>query len=699
MTRGRRTLVVVVGWVGLRASTAVAAEPPAVATPVAPYETVVTAAPRTAEEPELDRAAAASVVLPAESPRARDDLGDLLAEVPGVTVTRSGGVGDFATITMRGSNPEEVRIYIDGVPVNVAAGGSVDLSTLPIGDVERVEVYRGATPIAFGESALGGIVSITTRTPGAPRASARAGGGSFGTVFGDASVGGGLGPLRLYAGLHGLHTDGNFPYRSDNGTVFDPADDATLLRQNNGLRQLDGVLRAVLDLPGRREIGLGVMGIWREHGLSGQGIFNTLSAPSIATARALGYAGYESRDDLGMGSRLRGQLFFSGLRDDFTDPAGAVGPIPAVTHDTTQSFGSTVMASKAVSSWARATAVTEGRRETFHPVNELDPMPVGVPAERLVGTAGLELDLWWRRIDLEIIPSARMEVVRDTVSGRDLLFARHRPASAPITRALPLARLGLVRPLGPWMALKGNAGRYARVPSFRELYGNNGVLLGNPILLPEIGWNADAGASFHPVGHRVKLDGRVALFGALVEDLIEWEMNAQGQARADNVSRARIWGLEQELRLAVGRRVLVTGQVTYTDARDAGEMPARRGRQLPGRPRYHGYLRPELRHLFNRSWVSAGVYLEGDLRAGTFGDSNNQWAVPSRLLMGAGVNVDMPRAGMRLAVSGRNLGDSRTFGESRDFDTINYPLPGRSLFLSLMWSGDFRRPENANNKE
>ena len=180
--------------------------------PTPPHnETVVTAPALIATAPREDRSAAATVLVPRESPRAADDLGSLLLEVPGANVTRTGGVGAFSTLSLRGSNPDEVRVFVDGIPLNQAVGGAVDLSTLPLGDVERIEVYRGSAPIVFGESALGGIVSITTRTPGEAQATARLGGGSFGTMYAGATGGGALGPLRLYLGLHALRAHNDFP--------------------------------------------------------------------------------------------------------------------------------------------------------------------------------------------------------------------------------------------------------------------------------------------------------------------------------------------------------------------------------------------------------------------------------------------------------------------------------------------------------
>lgn len=658
-----------------------------VAAPVSPpapvFQTIVVAAPPPEAAPRADSIAAASVVFPANSPRAFDDLGDLLVEVPGVNVTRSGGVGDFATVSLRGSNPDEVRFYVDGVPLAVASGGSIDLSTLPLGDVERIEIYRGTTPIGFAESALGGIVAITTRAPSGPsRFTLRAGAGSFGTRFGDATASGSAGRLHVYAGAHAIAAGSGFEYFNDNGTAANPSDDIiNAVRRNDRLSQADGTLRAAIDLRGRRQLGLGLVAFAREHGLPGAGIGKPAQAQFNA-ARGIAYASYDSRDDLGAGGRLHAQLFASAQRDRFIDPLGQIGAIAARTDDTTVSVGSTANASRPLTDWARVAAMAEVRRETFQPVNQLEATPVGVPAERLVGAGGLETDFWWRRIDLDIVPSARVEVVRDIVTGRDSTFQRQRPASAPIVHTLPIVRLGLSRPLGARATLKGNVGRYGRAPSFLELYGDTGAMLGNPLLRPEIGWNGDLAAEYRAGGEHTSIAGRTGLFAARVDDLIEWVPISYSQVRVDNIGRARIWGAEQDLDLDLGRRVRVTGQATYLDARDASDSAAHAGKQLPLRPRVHAYLRPQLRRLaLGRALVGA-AYVEGELQSGAYHDSADVVPIDRRPLLGAGVQVEAPRAGLRLALSAKNLTNVQ------GFDVEQYPLPGRSIFLSLMWSNE-----------
>ena len=137
------------------------------------YETVVVATPAVDETPREDRAASASVITQDRTPRAAESVPQLLSEQAGVIVTRLGGMGSTATISLRGSTANQVLVYVDGVPLNTATGGGVDLGAIPIGDVERIEIYRGMSPIAFGASAIGGVVSITTAVPKDNRARAR----------------------------------------------------------------------------------------------------------------------------------------------------------------------------------------------------------------------------------------------------------------------------------------------------------------------------------------------------------------------------------------------------------------------------------------------------------------------------------------------------------------------------------------------
>jgi outer membrane cobalamin receptor len=646
------------------------------------FQTTVTAPAATVTAPREDRAAAASVVLPAQSPRAYDDVGSLLLQVPGVTVARTGSSQAFSTITLRGSNPDQVSIYVDGVPLNIAEGGGVDVSTLPLGDVERVEVYRGTTPLAFGESALGGIISITTRTPGLARQTARAGTGSFGTLFGDASAGGRAGRLRLYLGAHVFSSKGDYPLQY--GLPLDPNTQADTRRNNDSLEG-NGVLRAALSLAGRRTLALGVIGFGRGEGLPGPD--TALGVPGgvalharYHTARGLATLSYDSRDDLGPGGRLSAEAFASLQRNRLLDPNGEVqGQGPLFAHETTLSIGTTVHATRPLMDWGRASVVLEGRRETYTPVDESDPTASGIPAQRLVGVAGAELALFWHRLDLDVLPSVRLEALNDEVTGQNTA-GQPVPATPPITRLLPTYRLGLVRPLSPAATLKANLGQYHHAPSFLELYGDGSRrLLGNPDLVPESGTNADLALWIDASRERASVVSRTTLFGALASDLIYWLSTSGGPARAENLNSARIFGVEQELQLGVGRHLRVTGQATYLVTRDESDNPTTHGKAIPHHPRWSGYARPELVHLGLPYGTELGAYADAAILAGTYDDPANLFAVPAQVLVGAGASLSRPGSRLRLTLSALNLTNLATWSFS------GWPLPGRTLYLSLVY--------------
>lgn len=103
-------------------------------------------------------------VLTAEQIRATSarNAGEALQFLPGVVVLR-GNRKNQIRISIRGFNPKYVRVFIDGVPVNSASDESVDLSTIPVEIIDRIEVIRGPAPVKYGANAMAGIILITTK--------------------------------------------------------------------------------------------------------------------------------------------------------------------------------------------------------------------------------------------------------------------------------------------------------------------------------------------------------------------------------------------------------------------------------------------------------------------------------------------------------------------------------------------------------
>ena len=176
---------------------------------------------------------------------------------------------------------------------------------------------------------------------------------------------------------------------------------------------------------------------------------------------------------------------------------------------------------------------------------------------------------------------------------------------------------------------------------------------------------------------RLRLDG--ALFAAWARDLITFRQ-VGSYMRPGNLGRARILGGETSVTIDWRRRFCFFGQTTFTDARDEEDVSGSTGKQLPNRPRLRAYARPELRDLPLSGRWRWGLYADLDVTSGNYLDSANLVEVNPRVLFGAGGQISEPHWGLRLAASAYNLANTPVV------DFTGYPLPGRSIFLTLQWS-------------
>jgi vitamin B12 transporter len=156
-------------------------------------ETIVVTASRTSM-PLADVGGSVTIIDGVELERRQTSaLSEVLRDVPGFAVSRSGVLGSSTQVRVRGAEGNHVMVMIDGVEANdLAQGDEFNFGHLLAADVERIEILRGPQSALWGSDALAGVINVITRRGVGPaRVRAHLEGGSFGTVNAGASVSGG----------------------------------------------------------------------------------------------------------------------------------------------------------------------------------------------------------------------------------------------------------------------------------------------------------------------------------------------------------------------------------------------------------------------------------------------------------------------------------------------------------------------------
>ena len=108
------------------------------------------------ESPTIDRGR--NIILP-----------DVLKQEADIDVKRRAAVGDTADIVaIRGLSANRIMLNINDRPVNAAGvvgGHYIDWGTIPLDNIEKIEVIKGGSSARYGNNALGGVINVVTKRP------------------------------------------------------------------------------------------------------------------------------------------------------------------------------------------------------------------------------------------------------------------------------------------------------------------------------------------------------------------------------------------------------------------------------------------------------------------------------------------------------------------------------------------------------
>lgn len=223
-----------------------------------------------------------------------------------------------------------------------------------------------------------------------------------------------------------------------------------------------------------------------------------------------------------------------------------------------------------------------------------------------------------------------------------------------------------------------NLSKDFRIPSFLELFGERGSIVGNTKLRPEQSRNGDIGFYLNAKPNsNWKIQSDISYFQKRIYDMILFLPNSQFTLRPENVGQAFIRGVETNQNIIWNKGIKFNFNYTYQDARNYSESPALNGKFLPLRSKSQGSA---LLAYFNES---SEIGIEYQYIGANFRDRTNEYLgyLPARQFW----NLYLQYSAYKNKETGNELiigFELRNLTDKRVEDLVGYPLPGRSYYMT-----------------
>ncbi len=136
---------------------------------------------------------------------------ELLQSQPGINISQQGAPGAFTQVYIRGADPSQTQVLIDGIDMNMVndPSNTYDFADLSTDNVDRIEIIRGPQSTLYGSDALAGVINIITKKgSGKPKFTLSTEGGSFNTYKAGLGLSGSLNKMNYSIGISKFKTNG-----------------------------------------------------------------------------------------------------------------------------------------------------------------------------------------------------------------------------------------------------------------------------------------------------------------------------------------------------------------------------------------------------------------------------------------------------------------------------------------------------------
>ena len=490
--------------------------------------------------------------------RAALSISDLLRDVPGLAVSRSGVLGSLTDIRARGAEANHLLILVDGIEMNdPSQGDQLNWGTLSAVEIDRIEIIRGPQSSISGSDAIAGIVNIITASAQEPlSAQVYSEAGSWSTTRNGFSVGHQSERFNIRLGASHLESEGNN------------------IRPVTGSTDKDGYRNTGVNLKAGYKLNEQLSLSFTTRHTDGMAEFDESSSEDHYSDFNRNLTKIQSNYNSASGLWNHAlSIAVSNFENDNFNAGVANGS----TESSKQNFGYVGSRFWKVGN-QRLSLALEHEEEEF---KQFGGYATGADANKFVE----------RNTD-SVALEYRVELLESLVLA---LSSRHEDNDK--FKSSNTQRFEAIYQRNDNLRFRGAWGTAVKNPTFTELYGIYGGFQSNPNLIPEQSESWELGFD------RTLLDGRLE-FGATYFDAeLENEISGFGMPKnSDGISERQ--GVELSSSFVVNDSVSLTAAYTYTDSTDASGIDEKR------RPKNMGSVNIALKALSN-TMVNLNVQYNG----------------------------------------------------------------------------------------
>ena len=595
------------------------------------------------------------------------DLSRIIENSSGIKVRRIGGIGSYSQVSIRGKSSDQVMVYVDGMLVNNASGGSVDLSQIPSNQIARIEIYKDAIPVEFSEASNGGVINIITHRSNNKKSSQfNSSIGSFNTYILGMNHFNHYKNWQFVISSSYITTKNNFSYNYENGTANNPFDDEIQTRKNNDLKQYDIVTKVKYLINEHQEIQYQIELFKKNKNIPSYSNSQKTKTLLINDNKFFNI-NYLNRNFYYKNIEISTNLKFKQNNSLYDDSEKQIGLIQRLVDQQTKEISSKIYTKYKTKNYQLINTTSLHYEHLKY--DDFFETENTKRNKRITISSALQGNFYFENKKIIISPTGRLFYAHDNFNGKTLNESVDLNNIDKSYSTLT-SQLGFRYQYWNSTHIKLNIGKYYRLPSYVELFGARGYIGSNESLKPEKGINFDIGfehLSYPKSETFTKLDWNLSLFHSIIDDEITYSFNARGIGKPSNIGKSTISGIENNLSLEINYMIDINSMTTFILPLDKSDP--NNTKLLAGRPLWTQTSQISI------SNKPINAYLEHIIESSFFFDSAQRLPSNQKSIFNTGIKYTSKHTQYDFTLN--NI-------FNQNFKDFNYQVtPGRAIFFSI----------------